>query len=43
LDYYLLLNLRKHLKGRKFSSTERTILAVDGWFAAQAKEFSLDG
>jgi hypothetical protein len=32
----------KHLKGRK-SSTEEATLAVDGWFAAQLKEFLLDG
>jgi hypothetical protein len=30
-------------KGRKFSSVEETILAEDGWFAAQPKEFFLDG
>jgi histone-lysine N-methyltransferase SETMAR len=41
-DYYLFPNLKKHLKGRKFSSTEETTSAADGWFAAQPKEFSLD-
>jgi hypothetical protein len=38
-DYYLFPNL----KGRKFSSTEEATFAADGWFAAQPKEFSLDG
>jgi histone-lysine N-methyltransferase SETMAR len=38
-DYYLFPNL----KGRKFSSTEKAKLAVDRWFAAQPKEFFLDG
>jgi hypothetical protein len=42
-DYYLLPNLKKHLKGRKFSSINETTLAADGWFAAQPKEFFLDG
>jgi hypothetical protein len=37
LDYYLFHSLKKHLKGRKFSSTEEATLAVDGWFAAQQK------
>jgi hypothetical protein len=38
-DYYLFPNL----KGRKFSSTEEVTLLADGWFAAQPKEFFLDG
>jgi hypothetical protein len=38
-EYYLFTNL----KGRKFSSTEEATLAADGWFAAQPKEFFLDG
>jgi hypothetical protein len=42
-DHYLFPNLRKHLKGRKFSTTEEATLAVDGWFAAQPKKFFLDG
>jgi histone-lysine N-methyltransferase SETMAR len=37
-DYYPFPNLKKHLKGRKFSSIEEATLAVDGWFAAQPKE-----
>jgi histone-lysine N-methyltransferase SETMAR len=36
-DYYLFPNLKKHLKGRKFSSLEEATLAADGWFAAQPK------
>jgi hypothetical protein len=43
LDYYLFPSLMKHLKGRKFSITEEATLAADGWFAAQQKEFFLDG
>jgi histone-lysine N-methyltransferase SETMAR len=42
-DYYLFPNLKKHLKGRKFSSIAEVILAATGWFTAQLKEFSLDG
>jgi histone-lysine N-methyltransferase SETMAR len=34
-DYYLFPNLKKHGKGRKFSSTEEAALAAEGWFAAQ--------
>jgi hypothetical protein len=37
-DYHLLPNLKKHLKGRKFSSIEEATSAADGWFAAQPKE-----
>jgi hypothetical protein len=43
LDYYLFPNLKKRLKGRKFSSTEEATSAADGWFAAQPKDFFLDG
>jgi hypothetical protein len=43
LDYYLFPNLKKHLKGRKFSSTEEATSAADRWFAAQPKECFLDG
>jgi histone-lysine N-methyltransferase SETMAR len=42
-DYYLFPNINKHLKGRKFSSTEEATLAVDWWFTAQPKECFLDG
>jgi hypothetical protein len=38
-DYCLSLNLKR----RKCSSIEETTLTVDRWFAAQAKEFLLDG
>jgi hypothetical protein len=37
LDYYLFYNLKKHLKGRKFSSTEEATFPMDGWFAAQPR------
>jgi hypothetical protein len=40
-DCCLFPNITKHLKGRKFSSTEEARVAVDGWFAAQPKQFSL--
>jgi hypothetical protein len=42
-DLALFLNFKKHLKGRKFSSIEEAALAADRWFAAQPKEFFLDG
>jgi histone-lysine N-methyltransferase SETMAR len=42
-DYYLYPNLKKHLKGRKFSNTGGATSAADGWFAAQPKKFFLDG
>jgi hypothetical protein len=38
-DYYLFHNLKNRLKGKKFFSTEEATSAVDGWFAAQPKEF----
>jgi histone-lysine N-methyltransferase SETMAR len=41
-DYCLFPNLKKQLKGRKFSSIEEAISAADGWFAAQPKDFFLD-
>jgi hypothetical protein len=43
LDYYLFPNLKKYLKGRKFLNIEEATLAVDGWLAAQPKEFFFDG
>jgi hypothetical protein len=43
ISNYLFPTFKKHLKGRKFSSTKQDTLAVDRWFAAQPKEFSLDG
>jgi hypothetical protein len=42
-DCYLFPNLKKHLKGRKFSSLEQATSAADGWFAAQPKRFSWAG
>jgi histone-lysine N-methyltransferase SETMAR len=42
-DYYLFPNLKKQLKGRKSSSINEATLAADGWFAAQQKEFFLEG
>jgi hypothetical protein len=39
--YYIFPNLKEHLKGRKFSSTEEATSAADGWFAAQPKDFFL--
>jgi hypothetical protein len=41
--YYLLPNLKIHIKGRKFSSTEEATSAADWWFAAQPTELFLDG
>jgi hypothetical protein len=42
-DYCLFANLKKHLKRRNFLSIEEATLAADWWFAAQPKEFFLDG
>jgi hypothetical protein len=36
-DYCLFPNLKKHLKGRKFSNTEDATLTAEGWFAVQPK------
>jgi hypothetical protein len=36
-DYCLFPNLKKHLKGRKFSRLEEATLAEERWFAAQPK------
>jgi hypothetical protein len=35
-------NLKKHLKGRKFSATENAMSAADDWFAAQPSAFYVD-
>lgn len=40
-DYYLFPKLKKNLKGKKFSSNEAVIRAVEEWFADQNKEFFL--
>jgi histone-lysine N-methyltransferase SETMAR len=42
-EYYLFPNLKKHLKGTKFKSTEETTLAADECFARQTKECFLNG
>jgi hypothetical protein len=42
-DYNLFPNLKKHVKGRKFSSTEEATSAADRWSAPQPKEFLLEG
>jgi histone-lysine N-methyltransferase SETMAR len=42
LDYCVFPDLKKHLKGRKFSSIEEATLDAAGWFAAQPIEFLLD-
>jgi histone-lysine N-methyltransferase SETMAR len=42
-DYCLFPSLKKHLKGRKFSSNEEATSAADGWFAAQQNNFSWMG
>jgi hypothetical protein len=43
LDCYLFPNLKKHLEEGMLWSTQETTSAVDGWFAAQPKEFFLNG
>jgi hypothetical protein len=42
-DYYIFPPLKKHLKGRKFSSIEEATSSAGGRFAAQPKDFFLDG
>jgi hypothetical protein len=42
-DYYLFHNLKKHLKGRKFSSAEEATLAVDRQFVTQQRNCSWMG
>jgi hypothetical protein len=42
-EYNLFPNLKKHLKGRKFSSNEEATLTAGGWFAAQPKIFTWMG
>lgn len=42
-DYYLFPQLKKSLKGRKFSSNEEVIEAVEVWFAEQEETFFLKG
>jgi hypothetical protein len=32
-DCYLFPNLKKHLKGRKFSSIKKATLVADGWYS----------
>jgi hypothetical protein len=39
---YLFPNLMKHVKGKKFLSTEEATLAVERQFATQSQEFFLD-
>lgn len=38
-DYHLFPQLKKSLKGRKFSSNEEVIKAVEVWFAEQEETF----
>jgi hypothetical protein len=42
-DYYLFPNLKKHVKGTKFSTTENAMSAADDWFATQPSAFYVDG
>jgi glutathione S-transferase len=42
-EYHLFPNLKKHMKGKKFSITEDAMSAADDWFAAQPSAFYLDG
>lgn len=42
-DYYLFPKLKKSLKGRKFTSNEMVIDAVESWFAEQDKTFFSKG
>ena len=42
-DYYLFPKLKKHLKGKRFSTNDEAIRAAEEWFADQDKEFFLEG
>lgn len=42
-DYYLFPKLKKHLKGKRFSTNDEAICAVEEWFADQDKDFFLNG
>uniref|UniRef100_A0A3B3TAU6 Tc1-like transposase DDE domain-containing protein n=1 Tax=Paramormyrops kingsleyae TaxID=1676925 RepID=A0A3B3TAU6_9TELE len=42
-DYYLIPNLKKHLKGQHFDAISDVKDAAESWFAAQSKDFYLNG
>jgi hypothetical protein len=42
-NYYWFPNLKKDLKGTKFSTTNDSMTDADDWFAAQPSAFYLDG
>jgi hypothetical protein len=42
-NYHVFPNLKKHLKGTKFSTSEDVMYVVDDWFAVQHSAFYLDG
>jgi hypothetical protein len=42
-NHHLFPNLKKHIKGNKYSTTEDTTSAADDWFADQPSGFHLDG
>lgn len=42
-DYYLFRNLKKHLRGRRFSSDDELKGAVSEWFNNQTPDFYLSG
>ena len=42
-DYYLFPQLKKSLRGQKFSSNKEVIEAVESWFAEQEETFFLRG
>ena len=42
-DYFLFPNLKKALKGRKFSNDSEVIAAAEQYFSDQTSEFFLEG
>ena len=42
-DYFLFLQLKKHLKGNHYDSDEEVVAAVRQWCREQSPEFFADG
>ena len=42
-DYFLFLQLKKHLKGNHYDSDEEVVAAVRQWYREQSPEFFADG
>ena len=42
-DYHLFRNLKRYLRGKRFSSNEEAITAIDGYFAELPESHYRDG